>query len=118
MLVVLFATPLWYGNANRFREQLREALPRTSGGQPRAIVLDALGLTDIDYTGIVALREALDELDAQKIQFAMARPGERVRAELVRAGLTPSRIPESRLFPDVDAAVTAMSEGDRPTGPS
>ncbi len=118
VLVVLFATPLWYGNANHFREQLREALPRTSGGTPRAVVLDALGLTDIDYTGIVALREVLDELDAQKIQFAMARPGARVRAELVRAGLTPNRIPESRLFPDVDAAVTAMSEGDRLTGPS
>ena len=116
VLVVLFPTALWYGNANNFREQLRNALPRTTGGPPRAVVLDALGLTDIDYTGVVTLQQVLDELEAEGIQFAIARAGSRVRAELIRARLTPARIPESRLFPDVDAAVTALSQPDRPAG--
>ena len=101
VLVVLFATPIWYGNASHFREQLRAALPRTGGGPPRAVVLDALGMTDIDYTGIVALREALDELDARSIQFAMARAGERVRA---RAG--PRR---------AHAGADRLSSGSSPT---
>lgn len=118
VLAVLFATPLWYGNASNFREQLRAALPRARGGPPRGVVLDALGMTDIDYTGILALREVLDELDAEEIEFAVARAGSRVREELARAGLTPSRIPESRFFPDVDAAVTALSERHRLAGRS
>ncbi len=69
-------------------------------------------MSDIDYTGMAALRELLDELDTRGLQFALARAGERVRAELTRAGLTPKRIPENRLFPDVDAAVRALSETD------
>ncbi len=117
VLVVLFATPLWFANASHFHEELREALPRTSGGPPRAVVLDALGLTDIDYTGVVAMHEVLDELAADGIQFAIARASARLRAELARAQLTPAKIPDSRFFLDVDAAVTALSEGDRLTGP-
>ena len=117
VLVVLFATPLWFGNASHFREELQQALPRTSGGSPRAVVLDALGLTDVDYTGILAIREVLDELDADGIRFGIARASARVRAELVRAQLTPAKIPDSRFFLDVDAAVTALSEDDRLSGP-
>jgi MFS superfamily sulfate permease-like transporter len=109
VLTVLFATPLWYGNASHFREQLRAALPRTSGGPTRAVVLDALGMTDVDYTGALALREVLDELDAAGISFAVARAGARVQNELTRAGLSPGRIPADRFHPDVDAAVRAVA---------
>lgn len=110
--VVLFATPLWYANASHFQDQLRAVL--TGAGDPpvHGVVLDALGMSDIDYTGIVTLREVLGELDRAGAQFAIARAGQRVRAELKRSGLTPDRIPESRLFPDVDAAVRALSEAD------
>ena len=113
VLVVLFATPLWYGNASHFREQLRAALPRTSGGPTRALVLDALGMTDIDYTGVLALREVLDELGAAGIQFAVARAGARVQDELARAGLSPQRLAGDRFFPDVDAAVIAVAASGR-----
>jgi high affinity sulfate transporter 1 len=113
VVVVLFATPLWYANASHFSDQLRAVLD--SGRKAHGVVLDALGLSDIDYTGMVALREALDELERAAIVFAIARAGDRVRGELRRAGLVPERIPESRFFPDVDAAVTALSEADGTT---
>jgi high affinity sulfate transporter 1 len=112
VVVVLFATPLWYANASHFRDQLSAALDRDRGAAARGVVLDALGLSDIDYTGMAALRDVLDELDHAGIAFAIARAGERVRGELRRAGLSPGRIPETRFFPDVDAAVTALSEAD------
>ena len=120
VLVVLFATPLWYGNASHFREQLKAALARPGGGPPAAVVLDALGMTDIDYTGAVALRELLDELHAAGIEFAVARAGARVQGELARAGVVPKRIPADRFFPDVDAAVVALVDagGQRATGPT
>jgi high affinity sulfate transporter 1 len=112
VVVVLFATPLWYANASHFRDQLSAVLDRNREPAPRGIVLDALGLSDIDYTGMVALRDVLDELERAGITFAIARAGERVRGELRRAGVSPGRVPESRFFPDVDAAVQALSEAD------
>jgi MFS superfamily sulfate permease-like transporter len=110
VVVVLFATPLWYANAGHFRDQLSAALDRDREAAARGVVLDALGLGDIDYTGTAALRDVLDELDHAGIAFAIARAGERVRDELRRAGLSPGRIAETRFFSDVDAAVTALSE--------
>jgi MFS superfamily sulfate permease-like transporter len=112
VVTVLFATPLWYANASHFREQLQRLLAETGERPLRGVVLDALGMSDIDYTGMTVLREVLDELDKAGISFAIARSGQRVREELVRAGLSPTRIPANRFFPDVDAAVNALSETD------
>lgn len=119
VVAVLFATPLWYGNASHFRDQLTAVLAGQTGAPTRGLVLDTLGMSDIDYTGMAALRELLDELDRTRVEFAVARAGTRVRAEFTRAGLTPSRIPEARFFPDVDAAVRALatpSESDGAAG--
>jgi SulP family sulfate permease len=112
VVVVLFATPLWYANASHFREQLQTLLADPGEQSVRGVVLDALGMSDIDYTGMTVLREILDELGKSEVSFAIARSGQRVRAELTRAGLSPSRIPANRFFPDVDAAVKALSETD------
>ncbi len=106
MLVVLFATPLWYANAVHFRAQLQVALTRAIG-TPSVVVLDTIGMTDLDYTGSRALSEALDELERKHISFAVARAGEHVRQSLAKSGLL-KRIGEDRLFPSVDEAVTAL----------
>ena len=110
VLVVLFATPLWYANAVHFRAQLEDSLTRAIG-PPRLVVLDAIGMTDLDYTGSRSLRQALDELDRKHISFAIGRAGEHVRNSLARSGLL-ERIGEDRLFPSVDEAVTALCEPD------
>ena len=106
VLVVLFATPLWYANAIHFRAQLEDSLTRAIG-PPRLVVLDAVGMSDLDYTGSRSLREALDALDREQISFALARAGEHVHNSLARSGLL-ERIGENRLFPSVDEAVTAL----------
>ena len=108
VLVVLFATPLWYANAIHFRDQLQAALTRATGPL-RLVVLDAIGMSDLDYTGARSLREALDDLDRKHISFAIARAGEHVRESLTRSGLL-QRIGEDRLFPSVDEAVTALRQ--------
>ncbi len=107
VLVVLFATPLWYANATHFRDQLRAALARGLG-PPRLVVLDALGMSDIDFTGSRALAETLDELDRTGIGFAVARAGQHVHDALARAGLL-TRIGKERFFPSVDEAVVALT---------
>lgn len=109
VLAVLFPTPLWYANATHFRASVLDALGRSGVEPPRALVLDALGMTDIDYTGIEALSDTLDRLDREGIAFAIARAGSTVKAELRRAGLVPQRIAADRFFPDVDEAVVALA---------
>ena len=106
VLAVLFATPLWYANAVHFRAQLKTSLARTLG-TPRLVVLDALGMGDIDYTGCRALKEVLDELDHDQIAFAVARAGSHAHESMGRSGLL-SRIREDHFFPSVDEAVTAL----------
>ena len=112
VLVVLFATPLWYANAAHFRAELGAALARAQT-TPKLLVLDTIGMSDLDYTGAAALREVLDELDRRRITFALARAGEHVRESLARSGLL-ERIGENRLFPAVDEAVTALTAAASP----
>ena len=106
VLVALFATPLWYANAVHFRTQLSAARARTVGPL-EVVVLDAIGMSDIDFTGSRALRNVLDELDRAGVPLAVARAGEHVRKSLSRSGLF-DRIGSDRFFPSVDEAVTAL----------
>jgi SulP family sulfate permease len=106
VLVVLFATPLWYANAVHFRAELDGALARAIG-TPKLFVLDAIGMSDIDYTGSRAVRDVLDKLDRDHITVAVARAGQHLQEGLARSGLL-DRIGDERFFPAVDAAVTAL----------
>jgi high affinity sulfate transporter 1 len=106
VLVVLFSTPLWYANAVRFRTDLTAAVDH-AGHSLGLVVLDAMGMTDLDYTGARALREVLDELDHSEVSFVMARTGKTVRAGLARSGLL-ARIGEDHLFGSVGEAVNAL----------
>jgi MFS superfamily sulfate permease-like transporter len=104
-LVVLFATPLWYANATHFRAQMRSALDDCRP-TPRVLVLDAVGMSDIDFTGSRALAQILDDLDSRHIRFALARAGDRVVASLARSSLL-ERIGSERSFDSVGEAVEA-----------
>lgn len=110
VLVVLFATPLWYANAAHFRAEITAARSRAVGTLS-LIVLDAVGMSDIDYTGAGTLSEVLDGLDHDDIHFAIARAGAHARDSLQRSGLL-DRIGAEDLYPTVDQAVTALP---RPT---
>lgn len=107
VLAVLFAAPLWYANAVHFRSELKVAMGRAVG-PTRLVVLDALGMGDIDFTGSRALGEVLDELDADHIGFAVARAGDRVCEALRRSGLE-ARIGAEKFFDSVDEAVSAIA---------
>ena len=106
VLVVLFATPLWYANAVHFKAEVDRALARAIGTS-ELLVLDALGMSDIDYTGSRALRGVLDKLDRDHVEVAVARSGSHLRQGLARSGLL-ERIGSDRFFPSVGEAVTAL----------
>ena len=113
VLVVLFATPLWYANAVHFRVEMDRASTRAEG-VPKLFVLDAMGMSDIDYTGSRVLREVLDKLEREHIEVAVARAGSHLRQGLTRSGLL-ERIGSDHFFDSVGEAVTALTskEPDR-----
>ena len=112
VLVVLFATPLWYANAVHFREEVSAALA-DAPGHVRVLVLDTIGMSDLDYTGARALGRVLSSCERDHITFALARAGEHLCQALRRSGLT-SRIGEEHLYPSVDEAVVALTRGASP----
>jgi SulP family sulfate permease len=109
VLVLLFATPLWYANANQFHAQMIKAIEEATP-EPHGLALDAFGMSDIDYTGARALSGVLDELDRRHIKFAVARAGETVTEDLTRSGLL-AKIGSDRLFASAEEAVDAVGGG-------
>jgi sulfate permease, SulP family len=107
VLVVLFATPLWYGNATHFRSALDHARRRSAHG-PGLVVLDALGMYDVDFTGTRVLSQTLDDLRGDGVGFAVARAGDHLRQNLARSGLL-QRIGADHFYASVGEAVSAAS---------
>jgi sulfate permease, SulP family len=112
VLVLLFAAPLWYANATHFRAALDHAR-RRSAMEPRLVVLDALGMYDVDFTGSRALAQALDALGRDGIAFAVARAGDHLKEDLARSGLL-QRIGANRFYASVNEAVTGASVASSP----
>ena len=84
--MVLFATPIWYANAVRFSDEVSDALKHAP--QPvRVFVLDTIGMSDIDFTGIRAMSEVVDLCERDGITFGIARSGVQLRDNLRRCGL-------------------------------
>ena len=113
VLVLLFATPIWYANAVRFREEVAGALARKP--DTTALVLDALGMSDVDFTGSRELSHVLDACERAHVVFGVARAGSHARDILDRSGLS-QRIGENHFYPSVNQAVTALA--DEPPQPS
>jgi sulfate permease, SulP family len=112
VLVVLFATPIWYANAVHFRDQVSDALGEARG-PVQALVLDAMGMSDIDFTGTRAMRQVIDLFERDGIAFGVARAGVHLHDSLRRSGLA-ARIGEDHFFSNVNEAVTALAAGRPP----
>jgi len=109
IMVALFATPIWYANAVRFRDEVSEALAHAPG-PVRVFVLDTIGMSDIDFTGTSAMSQVIDLCEREDIAFGIARSGVHLHDSLRRAGLA-ARIGEDHFFTSVNEAVTALADG-------
>ncbi len=118
LLVYRYDSPLYFANAEDFRERALKALAdaedtvkRTGepGGQPHPVewfVLNAEANVEIDITSADALDELRNELHQRGVTFAMARVKQDLRDDLVRAGLV-DRIGVDLIFPTLPTAVAA-----------
>jgi sulfate permease, SulP family len=104
VLVFAAAAPLTFTNAQYISDRIMAALAASSV-PVKLLVIEASGMTDIDYTGSQVLQQTITELKSRSIDVAIARlSDERAQSELSRTGLIATLGPE-RLFKTVEEAV-------------
>lgn len=132
VLVFAPAAPLNFVNAAFIRDRLRQAIAHANATQPNApqpgaphanapqagalhlVVIEASGVTEIDYTGAVVLQDLVGFLRAQGITVALARlSGERAQAQAARTGLL-AAIGLDHVFRTVEDAVRALAPAAQP----
>jgi sulfate permease, SulP family len=106
ILVYLVYAPLWYGNADYLRLRIRD-LVDSSPRPVHALIFDAAGMSDIDYTGLQAFGDLANELEERGVTIGIARASHLVHHNLKHGALLGQLGPNS-LFDSVDEGVTAM----------
>jgi MFS superfamily sulfate permease-like transporter len=112
VLVFAHAAPLNFTNATFIRGQLMNAVG--SADTPvRLVVIEASGVTDIDYTGANVMNQTVETLRARGLQVALARlSSERAQGQAVRTGLLEA-FGDAHVFRSVEDAVRAFKR-ERP----
>jgi MFS superfamily sulfate permease-like transporter len=106
VLVYLVYAPLWYGNADYLRSRVRQ-LVEAAPDPVHAVILDANGMSDIDYTGLQALRGLATELGRQGVAIGVARASHLVHHDLKHGALL-TQLGHDHLFASVEEAVTSL----------
>lgn len=101
--VYFLQSPLWYANADAVVEEVRDLV---RAERTRILVIDAAGISDVDFTGAQALSAIAEDLRERGIAVAVARASHLVRHDLADSGIE-NLIGAQRIYPTVAAAVEA-----------
>jgi len=104
LLLYRFDAPLFFANADVFRERVRERID-AEGRPVRWVVIAAEPITDVDTTAAAALDELVEELEGREITLAFAELKDPVRERLRRYGAL-ERVPDAHIYPTVGTAVS------------
>ena len=116
LLIVRWSAPLFFANANLFRDRIR-ALVQAESSVPGWVLVAAAPIVDIDTTAGTMLADLDRELNAAGTHLAFAELQDRVRDRIVRYGLLET-IDEGHFYRSVDEAVVAFQReiGDAARG--
>jgi MFS superfamily sulfate permease-like transporter len=106
MIILRWSAPLFFANANVFRDRIRE-LVAFADTKPTWVLVAAEPITDIDTTAGAMLADLDLELNAAGIHLAFAELQSDVREAIVRYGLLET-IDQAHLYPSVTEAVKAF----------
>jgi SulP family sulfate permease len=115
LLVYRFDAPLFFGNADEFRNEIR-ALIEGAAPPVRDVLVNAEAITDLDTTGVEVLFRLIDDLNADGVTLSFARVRAPVRDMMRRTGIE-EQIGAERIYLQVDQAVAA-AEGRWEPGPA
>lgn len=108
VVVIFFDETLYFANADVFRRQLHDLLmahPATTH-----VILDAVAMSDVDYTGLVTLTRVAKDLAHDSISVSVARAIERVKREVTSFS---DDLRGVAFFDSVDAAVNDATGAKR-----
>jgi sulfate permease, SulP family len=105
LLVYRYDAPLFFANAENFRERALAAVAEFPG-TVEWFVLNSEANVEVDLTALDALEQLRADLQRRGIVFAMARVKQDLRDELEAAGLL-DKIGEGRIFMTLPTAVEA-----------
>ena len=106
LLVVRWSAPLFFANANQFRDRIRE-LVKASTPPPRWVLVAAEPITDIDTTAGAMLADLDLELNSAGIHLAFAELQSGVRDMIMKYGLLET-IDEGHFYRSVTEGVDAF----------
>lgn len=107
VLAVMFDEDLFFANAGVFRRELHTAMQNYP--QTRHVVIDAVAITDIDFTGMATLAQIVEDMARDHISLSMARANDAVRRGVERA--QDAKVREIKFYDSVDEAAThALAE--------
>jgi high affinity sulfate transporter 1 len=86
LLIVRWSAPLFFANANQFRDRIRE-LVKAADAAPRWVLVAAEPITDVDTTAGAMLADLDLELNAAGTHLAFAELQSGVRDTIVKYGL-------------------------------
>jgi high affinity sulfate transporter 1 len=114
LLVVRWSAPLFFANANQFRDRIRE-LVKASTPPPRWVLVAAEPIADIDTTAGAMLADLDLELNSAGIHLAFAELQSGVRDMIIKYGLLET-IDEGHFYGSVTEGVDAFGreEGGDP----
>jgi len=115
LVILRWSAPLFFANANQFRDRVRE-LVKTADTPPAWVLVAAEPITDIDTTAGAMLADLDLELNASGIHLAFAEFQSDVRDMIARYGLL-DVIEEGHIYRSVSEAVDAYRGevlGERP----
>jgi sulfate permease, SulP family len=107
LLIYRFGAPLFYANAGRFSDEIRELVGAASP-KVRWLIVDAEAITNIDYTAARMVRQLHAHLMQSGVEFAFARMATSLRSDLIRHRLV-EVIGPSRIYPRLHEAVAAFA---------
>ncbi len=108
LIIYRFDAPLFFANANIFRERLIAAV-RESEVPVKTVVVAAEPITDLDSTAADMLTALDQELESHDIELAFAELKDPVKDHLRRFGLV-ERIGHERFYPTIGMAVRRFVE--------
>jgi SulP family sulfate permease len=103
ILALLFAEELFFANAGIFRREMHEYLAKRP--DTRHVIIDAVAIADIDFTGMNALAQVVADVTEDKISISFSRANDTVRERLAKS--TNKAISAIALFDSTDAAAVA-----------
>ena len=108
VLALLFDEDLFFANAGVFRREIHDLMRKYPA--TRHVVLDAVAISDIDFTALAALSQIAADLERSHVTLSIARPNESVRHSLSHAQDKVLR--HIKLYDSVDAAASHAMRGD------